>query len=114
MRRALLLAVLVTACTETREFFPGGSDAGARVSCTDRYGATRGFRLCFDFGAECGFEAFKASVTSCDQVCAAGGGRCVRAYGNDSTGDTCVPNSTPPDGCTRTNRDDDICVCSSP
>jgi pimeloyl-ACP methyl ester carboxylesterase len=81
---------------------PGGT-------CTERYGGHNGFQLCFATSTECGFEAVKNSVQSCDDVCRAGGGQCLRVYGNDS-GNPCVALSEP--SCAQTERYDDICVCS--
>ena len=81
---------------------PGGT-------CTERYGGQNGFQLCFATSTECGFEAVKDPVQSCDDVCRAGGGHCLRVYGNDSS-NPCVALSEP--SCARTQRYDDICVCS--
>ena len=50
-----------------------------------------------------------ATVQSCDDVCRAGGGQCLRVYGNDSS-NPCVALSAP--SCAQTARYDDICVCS--
>jgi hypothetical protein len=88
-----------------------GSPDPSGGSCTGRYGSERGFQVCFETGTECGFEAVKDSVQSCDDVCRAGGGQCVRTYGNNSS-TACVATSEPSDDCARTNRYDDICVCS--
>jgi hypothetical protein len=86
MSRAVACAVvLLLACTDEHELFSDQTDADVRSACTERYGHQNGFMLCFEVGMECGFEAVKDPGQTCDQLCAAGGGRCLRVYGNLST-----------------------------
>jgi hypothetical protein len=87
------------------------ADCGACDVCTERYGGTNGFQLCFETETECGVEAVKNSVQSCDDVCSAGGGQCLTIYANDNS-NPCVAVVEVPGGCARTGFYDDICVCS--
>jgi hypothetical protein len=79
--------------------------------CTAKYGGQNGFQLCFETATECGIEAVKNSVQSCDDVCAAAGGQCVGVHGNNSS-DPCTDLGDKPGACGDTSTYDDICVCS--
>ena len=100
----------IWSCTES-DYQPTGQACGGGGSCGDHYGGTNGFQLCFESPTECGFNAVKDGALSCDDVCAAGGGTCVRVLGNDSSA-PCVATGEHPDGCSDTSKYDDICVCS--
>jgi hypothetical protein len=98
-------------CTQSG-YQPTGIPCGViDDSCEATYGGQEGFQLCFEVPGECGFEAIKNGVESCDDVCAAGGGQCLYVYGNDS-GAPCTVVSDKPDGCSISTGYDDICVCS--
>ena len=96
-------------CNDDKDYTSPPTDSSPGGACTERYGGQNGFQLCFETSTECGFEAVKDSVQSCDDVCRAGGGQCLRVYGNDSS-NPCVALSAP--SCAQTARYDDICVCS--
>lgn len=78
------------------------------LSCSERYGSLPGFMPCEDKPGFCEFYV-KTRDESCDDVCAAKGGACVRAHADESN--TCVRQESVP--CSEP-AFDQLCTCTLP
>jgi hypothetical protein len=76
------------------------------------YASQSGIQVCSESATECILEAVNNGGRSCDDVCNAGGGTCLRVHGNNSS-DPCTVLGVIPGACSVVTGDyDDLCVCT--
>lgn len=91
-----------------------GTDAGLdsgppRMTCDMRYGGIRRYELCAETATSCEFYSDPSTDSSCNTICAAGGGTCISAHEEDSA------NCSDAGGTTcDTAFNDVVCVCTRP
>src|SRR5262249_24530580 len=102
----------VYSCTKDGYLDTGASCGSMGTSCAAKYQGQGGIQLCLESTTECTLESVNDGTRSCDDVCNAGGGTCLRVYGNNSS-NPCAPTGEKPGACgVITGSYDDLCVCS--
>ena len=77
--------------------------------CNELFGKTPGYMLCAETASSCSFNAFKDKSSSCSDVCATAGRKCLGVR-NNSTSAPCTAKTE--GSCAESNHIDDICICS--
>jgi len=92
----------------------GPADTGPppRVNCDDAYGGERSYLRCDMRAGQCEFYVDPPVSDSCDNVCARGGGTCVRRFDElDDGSGRCTRDGER--GCSESSNDY-ICICTRP
>ncbi len=80
-------ASATTAVTSTASSSAAATTTGGPTqTCAEQYGASDGYSPCVETPTECHFGTIINYAASCTEVCAAGGGTCLDAYGNGVNG----------------------------